>query len=59
MPHPATSDIPSWLTPAMILAGFLWTVREIRALGERLSHLEGRILGWQDRSAGPPGQSSV
>lgn len=38
----------------MILASVLWLVREIRSLGERLSHLEGRITGWQDRSPGGP-----
>lgn len=38
----------------MILAAAIWIVREIRALGERLAHLEGRITGWQDRSAGAP-----
>ena len=48
------NDWPDWVTPAMVLAGSLWIVREVRALGERLAHLEGRILGWQDRSAGPP-----
>ena len=45
---------PPWVTPAMILAAALWIVREIRTLGERLAHLEGRITGWQDRSAGAP-----
>ena len=40
---------PPWVTPAMILAAALWTVREIRTLGERLAHLEGRITGWQAR----------
>ena len=29
-------------------------VREIRSLGERLSHLEGRIIGWQDRAPRSP-----
>ena len=48
------NDWPDWVTPAMVLAASLWIVREVRALGERLAHLEGRILGWQDRSAGPP-----
>lgn len=45
---------PPWVTPAMILAAALWIVREVRVLGERMASLEGRILGWQDRSAGPP-----
>ena len=44
--------LPDWLTPAMILAASLWIVREVRTLGERLAHLEGRIVGWQDRTAG-------
>jgi len=48
------NDWPDWVTPAMVLAASLWIVREVRALGERLAHLEKRILGWQDRSAGPP-----
>ena len=48
------NDWPDWVTPAMVLAASLWIVREVRAVGERLAHLEGRILGWQDRSAGPP-----
>ena len=48
------NDWPDWVTPAMVLAASLWIVREVRALGERLAHLEGRILGWQDRSAAPP-----
>jgi hypothetical protein len=48
------NDWPDWVTPAMVLAASLWIVREVRALGERLAHLEGRILGWQDRRAGPP-----
>ena len=48
------SDWPDWVTPAMVLAAAIWIVREVRALGERLAHLEGRILGWQDRTAGPP-----
>lgn len=45
---------PPWVTPAMILAAALWIVREIRTLGERLAHLEGRITGWQDCNAGAP-----
>lgn len=47
-------DIPTWITPAMVLAAALWIVREVRSLGERLAHLEGRIVGWQDRTAGRP-----
>ena len=45
-------DIPAWITPAMVLATALWIVREVRSLGERLAHLEGRIVRWQDRTAG-------
>ena len=45
---------PPWVTPAMILAAALWIVREIRTLGERLAHLQGRITGWQDRNSGAP-----
>ena len=50
------NDWPDWVTPAMVLAASLWIVREVRALGERLAHLEGRILGQQgsESSAGPP-----
>ena len=40
------NDWPDWVTPAMVLAASLWIVREVRALGERLAHLEGRILGY-------------
>ena len=53
-PERRVNDWPDWVTPAMVLAASLWIVREVRAVGERLAHLEGRILGWQDRSAGPP-----
>ena len=48
------NDWPDWVTPAMVLAASLWIVREVRAVGERLAHLEGRIFGWRDRSADPP-----
>ena len=45
-------DIPTWITPAMVSVSALWIVREIRNVGERLAHLEGRIVRWQDRTAG-------
>jgi hypothetical protein len=48
------TELPEWLTPAMVLAAAIWIVREVRVLGERLAHLEGRIVGWQDRSPGKP-----
>ena len=54
MHYTESMEWPPWVTPAMILAASLWIVREIRSLGERLAHLEGRITGWQDRSAGAP-----
>ena len=50
----AEVGFPDWLTPAMVLAAAIWIVREVRALGERLAHLEGRIVGWQDRTPGKP-----
>ena len=43
------NDWPDWVTPAMVLAASLWIVREVRALGERLAHLEGA----DSRLAGP------
>ena len=45
-------DIPTWITPALVLASALWIVREVRCLGERLAHLERHIVRWQDRTAG-------
>ena len=48
-------DWPPWVTPAMILAAAIWIVREIRTLGERLAHLEGRI---DHRLAGPQRRSA-
>ena len=50
----AEVGFPDWLTPAMVLATAIWIVREVRALGERLAHMEGRIVGWQDRTPGKP-----
>lgn len=45
-------DIPTWLTPAMVLASALWIVRQIRRLGERVALLEGSIVRWQVGTAG-------
>lgn len=52
---------PPWITPAMVLGTFLWLMREIRSLADRLATVEGRIAsiegrlqGWQDRNPSPP-----